>query len=220
MAAGRQKGGGYKMARYTGPLCRLCRREGEKLFLKGNRCYTEKCGVERRKYAPGQHGQNRGKLSDYGIQLREKQKVRRIYGIMENQFRIYFKKASKMKGITGETLLQLLERRLDNVVYRMGFAPNRREARQLVKHGHFIVNGKKTNIPSFLLRPGDIVEVAEVSKNTRIISESLSIAEHRGLPDWVEVNFESLKGKFIRIPSREDIQLPVQEQLIVELYSK
>lgn len=208
------------MARYTGPLCRLCRREGEKLFLKGNRCYTEKCGVERRKYAPGQHGQNRGKLSDYGIQLREKQKVRRIYGIMENQFRIYFKKASKMKGITGETLLQLLERRLDNVVYRMGFAPNRREARQLVKHGHFIVNGKKTNIPSFLLRPGDIVEVAEVSKNTRIISESLSIAEHRGLPDWVEVNFESLKGKFIRIPSREDIQLPVQEQLIVELYSK
>lgn len=208
------------MARYTGPLCRLCRREGEKLFLKGTRCYTEKCGIERRKYAPGQHGQSRGKLSDYGIQLREKQKVRRIYGIMENQFRIYFKKASKMKGITGETLLQLLERRLDNVVYRMGFAANRREARQIVKHGHFIVNGRKANIPSFLLRPGDVVEVAEVSKNKQTISDSLSIAEHRGLPDWIEVDVQGLKGKFIRIPSREDIQLPVQEQLIVELYSK
>ncbi|MBA4348920.1 MAG: 30S ribosomal protein S4 [Thermodesulfovibrio sp.] len=208
------------MARYTGPLCRLCRREGEKLFLKGTRCYTEKCGIERRKYAPGQHGQKRGKLSDYGIQLREKQKARRIYGIMENQFRIYFKKASKMKGITGETLLQLLERRLDNVVYRMGFAANRREARQIVNHGHFIVNGRKANIPSILLRPGDVVEVAEVSKNKQTISDSLSIAEHRGLPDWIEVDIQGLKGKFIRIPSREDIQLPVQEQLIVELYSK
>lgn len=208
------------MARYTGPLCRLCRREGEKLFLKGTRCYTEKCAVERRKYPPGQHGQSRGKLSDYGMQLREKQKVRRVYWIMEDQFRNYFEKASRLKGITGEQLLQLLESRLDNVVYRMGFALNRRESRQLVRHGHFTVNGRKTDIPSYILKDGDIVAVAEKSRESQVITESLSIAEHRGFPGWVEVDIKSLTGKFVRVPSRDEIQLPVQEQLIVELYSK
>ncbi len=208
------------MARYTDALCKLCRREGEKLFLKGSRCYTDKCGVEKRKYAPGQHGQNRGKLSDYGIQLREKQKVKRIYGILERQFRLYFKKAAQMKGITGEILLQMLERRLDNVVYRMGFASNRREARQLVRHGHFLVNGRHVDVPSYLLTPGDIVEIGEASKELKAISESLSMAEHRGLPEWIEIDTQGLKGKFVRIPLRDEIQLPVQEQLIVELYSK
>jgi small subunit ribosomal protein S4 len=208
------------MARYTGPLCRLCRREGEKLFLKGTRCYTEKCAVERRKYPPGQHGQNRGKLSDYGLQLREKQKVRRVYWIMEDQFRNYFEKASRLKGITGEVLLQLLERRLDNSVYRMGFALNRRESRQLVRHGHFTVNGKKVDMPSYILKDGDIVAVAEQSKELQAITESLAIAEQRGFPDWVEVDPKSLTGKFVRVPARDEIQLPVQEQLIVELYSK
>ena len=208
------------MARYTGPLCRMCRREGEKLFLKGTRCYTEKCGIERRKYAPGQHGQGRGKLSDYGIQLREKQKVRRIYGIMERQFRLYFERASRMKGVTGEILLQLLERRLDAAVYRMGFASNRREARQLVNHGHFLVNGRSADIPSFLLKPGDVVELKETSRECPTITESLSIAEHRGIPAWIEFDSKTMKGTFVRVPGREEIQLPVQEQLIVELYSK
>ncbi len=208
------------MARYSGPLCKLCRREGEKLFLKGSRCYTEKCSIERRKYAPGEHGQNRGKLSDYGIQLREKQKVRRIYGVMENQFRNYYEKASKMKGVTGEVLLQLLERRLDTVVFRMGFALNRREARLMVKHRHFTVNGKRVDIPSYLIRPGDIVEVAPPSREIQTIKESLSIAEHRGIPGWLEVDLQNFRGKFLRIPSREEIQMPVQEQLIVEFYSK
>jgi small subunit ribosomal protein S4 len=209
------------MARYTGALCRQCRRAGEKLFLKGTRCYTEKCGIERRKYAPGQHGQNRGKLSDYGVQLMEKQKVRRWYGnIMERQFRIYFAKASGMKGVTGEVLLQLLERRLDNVVYRMGFALNRRQARQLVGHKHFLVNGRQVNIPSYILRPGDMVEVAESSRSSQTLADNLSMAEHRGFPDWVEVNTQGMRGKFVRIPSRDEMQLPVQEQLIVELYSK
>ncbi len=208
------------MARYTGPLCRLCRREGEKLNLKGNRCVTEKCSIERRKYAPGQHGQNKGKISDYGTQLREKQKVRRIYGIMEKQFRIYFQKASSMKGITGEILLQFLERRIDNVVYRMGFAINRREARQLVRHCHFLVNGKRVSIPSYLLRAGDVVEVRESSRNIPAITESIAISEHRGFPQWMEINPESMRGKFLRVPTRDEINLPVQEQLIVELYSK
>ena len=208
------------MARYTGPLCRLCRREGEKLFLKGTRCQTEKCGVERRKYAPGQHGQGRGKLSDYGLQLREKQKVRRIYGIMERQFRLYFEKAASMKGVTGEVLLQLLERRLDAAVFRMGFAANRREARQLVKHGHFLVNGRSADIPSHLLKPGDIVSVKASSKENPLIAENLSIAEHKGIPDWIQFDAQDVKGTFVRIPTRDEIQLPVQEQLIVELYSK
>ena len=208
------------MARYTGPLCRLCRREGEKLFLKGTRCQTEKCGVERRKYPPGQQGQGRGKLSDYGLQLREKQKVRRIYGIMERQFRLYFEKAASMKGVTGEVLLQLLERRLDAAVFRMGFAANRREARQLVKHGHFLVNGRSADIPSHLLKPGDIVAVKTSSKEHPTIAENLSIAEHKGIPDWIQFDAQDVKGTFVRIPTRDEIQLPVQEQLIVELYSK
>jgi small subunit ribosomal protein S4 len=208
------------MARYTGPLCRLCRREGEKLFLKGSRCFTEKCGVERRKYAPGQHGQNKSKLSDYGLQLREKQKTRRIYGIMERQFRAYFEKASRMKGVTGELLLQLLERRLDTAVFRMGFAVNRREARQIVKHGHFLVNGRSADIPSHVLRPGDVVEVKEGSRENVIITESLAVAEQRGLPEWISFDAKAMKGTFVRIPSREEMQLSVQEQLIVELYSK
>lgn len=208
------------MARYIGPLCRLCRREGEKLFFKGSRCFTDKCSIEKRKYAPGQHGQNKGKLSDYGLQLREKQKVKRIYGVLERQFRGYFKKASQIKGITGEILLQILERRLDNVVYRMGFAVNRREARQLVRHGHFMVNGRVVDIPSYLLKPGDVIEVREQSKGLQVITESLSMAEHRGFPEWLEVDTRTLKGRFVRIPSREEIQLPVQEQLIVEFYSK
>lgn len=208
------------MARYTGPLCRLCRREGEKLFLKGSRCHTEKCALEKRKYAPGQHGQNKGKLSDYGLQLREKQKAKRIYGILERQFRNYFEKAARMQGVTGEALMQFLERRLDNVVYRMGFAINRRDARQLVKHGHFEVNGRKSDIPSHLLKPGDVVSVTEKSKNLKSIAESLAIAEQRGFPEWLEVNVAELKGKFSRIPSLEEIQAPIQEQLIVEFYSK
>ncbi len=221
MGADLQREGGFKkMARYTGPLCRLCRREGMKLFLKGTRCYTEKCAFERRKYPPGQHGHNRGKLSDYGLQLREKQKVKRIYGVMEKQFKNYFEKATKMKGVTGENLLKLLERRLDNVVYRMGFATNRRQARQLVKHGFFMVNGRKVDIPSFLVRPGDIIELTQSGKELEIIKESLALAEQRGFPEWVEVNIEEMKGKFVRIPERDEMQLPVQEQLIVEFYSK
>ncbi|MEN2985715.1 MAG: 30S ribosomal protein S4 [Thermodesulfovibrionaceae bacterium] len=208
------------MARYTGPLCRLCRREGMKLFLKGTRCYTEKCAFERRKYAPGQHGQNKGKLSDYGLQLREKQKVKRIYGVMERQFKNYFEKATKMKGVTGENLLKLLERRLDNVVYRMGFAINRRQARQLVRHGFFLVNGEKVDIPSYLVKPGQTVEVVPHGRQLQVIKEALSTAEQRGFPSWVEVNIEEMRGKFVRIPDREEIALPVQEQLIVEFYSK
>ncbi|MFQ3574659.1 MAG: 30S ribosomal protein S4 [Thermodesulfovibrionales bacterium] len=208
------------MARYTEALCRLCRREGEKLFLKGNRCMTEKCAVEKRKYAPGQHGQNKGKLSDYGMQLREKQKVRRIYGVMERQFRNYFEKAAKSKGITGEVLLQILERRLDNIVHRLGFAINRREARQLVRHNHFLVNGRRVNIPSYLVKAGDVIEVREESKGLAAITDSLAIAEQRGFPDWIEVDTNNKKGKVLRIPTRDEIALPVQEQLIVELYSK
>lgn len=208
------------MARYTGALCRLCRREGEKLFIKGNRCYTEKCALEKRRYPPGQHGQRRGKFSDYGLQLREKQKIRRIYGIMEDQFRICFSKALRMKGITGEVLLQLLERRLDNVIYRMGFASNRRQARQLVRHGHFLVNGRQVDIPSYLLKAGDLVEVRDYSIKLQAISESLTVAEHKGFSEWIEVDVQKLKGKFTRVPLKDEIQLPVQEQLIVELYSK
>ena len=208
------------MARYIGALCRICRREGEKLFLKGDRCYTEKCAVERRKYPPGQHGQGYRKLSDYGFQLREKQKVRKTYGLLERQFRRYFYDAERKKGITGEVLLQLIESRLDNIAYRMGFAPNRRRARQLISHGHILVNGKKVNLPSYAVKEGDLVEVKESSKNIPEIVDSLSRSEHRGIPAWVEVDGVNLKGKVLRIPSRDEIQLPVQEQLIVELYSK
>jgi small subunit ribosomal protein S4 len=208
------------VARYTGALCRICRREGEKLFLKGDRCYTEKCAIDRRKYPPGQHGQAYRKLSDYGIQLREKQKVRKIYGLLEREFRLYFFEAERKKGITGEVLLQLLESRLDNMVYRMGFVPNRRKARQLVTHGHFLVNGKQASLPSYEVKAGDFVEVKESSRDIPEITDSLSKAEHRGIPPWVEVDSANMKGKVVHIPSREEIQLPVQEQLVVELYSK
>ncbi len=208
------------MARYSESQCRICRRETEKLFLKGDRCFTEKCAVERRQYPPGQHGQRRGKLSDYGVQLREKQKVRKTYGVLERPFRRYFEKAERKKGVTGEVLLQLLETRLDNVVYRMGFAPNRNSARQLVSHGHILVNGKKVNIPSCILHAGDQVEVKEASRNLDIIKDSLAKAEQRGIPAWVETDFQGFKGKVAQLPAREDIQIPAQEQLIVELYSK
>lgn len=208
------------MARYTESLCRICRREGEKLFLKGDRCITEKCAVERRKYPPGQHGQGYRKLSDYGMQLREKQKVRNIYGLLERQFRRYFREAEKGKGITGEVLLQLLECRFDNIVYRMGFASDRRMARQLINHRHFLVNGKSVTLPSYEVKAGDMVSVKASSREIPEIVESLSKAEHKGIPQWIEVDMATMKGKVLRIPSRDEIQLPVQEQLIVELYSK
>ena len=208
------------MARYSGAQCRICRRESEKLFLKGDRCFTEKCSIERRQYPPGQHGQRRSKISDYGTQLREKQKVRKIYGVLEKQFRRYFHNVERKKGVTGEVLLQLLERRLDNMVYRMGFAPSRTSARQFVTHGHFLVNGKKVNIPSYMLQVGDIIEVKESIRDTELVKDSLSKIEQRGIPSWVEIDFQNFKGKLLQIPAREDIQLPAQEQLIVELYSK
>ncbi len=208
------------MARYTGPLCRVCRREGDKLFLKGDRCFTEKCSVERRKYPPGQHGQRRTKISDYGIQLREKQKTRKSYGLFEKQFRIYFREAERKKGTTGELLLQLLERRLDNAAFRMGFAINRREARQFITHGHFTVNGRAVSIPSYLVKAGDVIEVREKSRKIPSLADNMSRLENRGIPAWVEVDSASFKGKVLHIPSREEMQLPVQEQLIVELYSK
>jgi len=208
------------LARYSGAQCRICRRESEKLFLKGDRCFTEKCSVERRQYPPGQHGQRRSKISDYGIQLREKQKVRKIYGVLEKQFRRYFHNAERKKGVTGEVLIQLLERRLDNMVYRMGFAPNRTSARQFVNHGHFLVNGKKVNIPSYMLQVGDVVEVKGSIRETETVKDSLAKIEQRGIPSWVEIDIQNFKGKLLQIPAREDIQLPAQEQLIVELYSK
>lgn len=208
------------MARYTGPLCRLCRRESEKLFLKGDRCYTDKCGVERRKFPPGQHGQRRRKFSDYALQLREKQKTKETYNLLEKQFKNYFHLAEKKKGITGSNLLQLLERRLDNVVYRLGFVSNRRQARQLVLHGHFNVNGKRVNIPSCLLSVGDTIEMKETSKKLDIIKDNIEKTTHRGLPSWVEMDTDNLIGKVLHLPARDEIALPVQEQLIVELYSK
>ncbi len=208
------------MARYLDAVCRLCRREGLKLFLKGERCYTEKCAVDRRNYAPGQHGQSRKKLSDYGAQLREKQKVRRIYGLLENQFRNTFKKADQQKGITGETLLMFFERRLDNIVYRLGFATSRNEARQLVLHNHFLVNHTKVNVPSFLVKPGDVIELREKSKKVVRILEALEGVARRGVPQWLELDKDQLKGQVKALPSREDITIPIQEKLIVELYSK
>lgn len=210
------------MARYIGAVCRICRRTGEKLYFKGDRCYTEKCGIERRKYPPGQHGQGRGKLSDYGVQLMEKQKARKPYGLMEKQFRRYFREAERQKGVTGEVLLQLLELRLDNIVHRTGFSASKRQARQLIGHGHFMVNGKRVNIPSFELKPGDVIEVKESSRDISAIRESLERIEHRGIPSWIEIDPASFRGKVLNVPSREDMKLPfeVQEQLIVELYSK
>ncbi|HET6613585.1 MAG TPA: 30S ribosomal protein S4 [Kofleriaceae bacterium] len=209
------------MARYIGPVCRLCRREDMKLFLKGERCYTDKCGYERRSYPPGQHGQaRRRKRSDYGEQLREKQKVKRIYGIAERQFRGYYYKASRMKGVTGDNLIQLLERRLDNVVYRMGFVSDHAEGRQLVLHGHFKVNGRRVNIPSYLVRPNDVVEVREKSRKIERINEALSAVERRGLPRWISLDKDTYTGTVQALPTREDVTLPIREQLIIELYSK
>lgn len=208
------------MARYTGPSCRLCRREGSELFLKGERCYTDKCAIKRRSYPPGQHGQGRIKVSDYGVQLREKQKVRRIYGILENQFRGYFETADRMKGVTGENLLFLLERRLDNVVYRLGFATSRDEARQLVRHSHFTLNGRKANIPSIQVKTGDVIQLREKSRKITVINESLEGVVRRGIPQWLELDKDAFKGVIKALPVREDITMPIQEQLIVELYSK
>lgn len=209
------------MARYTGPVCRLCRREDMKLFLKGERCYTDKCGYDRRAYPPGQHGQaRRRRPSDYREQLREKQKVKRIYGIAERQFRGYYYKASRMKGVTGENLIQLLERRLDNVIYRLGFAADHAEARQLVRHGHFLINGKRVDIPSFLVKSGDNIEVRERSRKIGRILDSLGGVERRGVPPWLTLDKDTFKGNVTALPAREDVTLPIREQLIIELYSK
>jgi small subunit ribosomal protein S4 len=191
-----------------------------KLYLKGDRCYSDKCAIERRNYPPGQHGQNRGKLSDYGLQLREKQKIKRIYGLVEKQFESYFKEADRQKGVTGTNFLVLLERRLDNTVYRLGFANSRSQARQLVRHDHFLVNGRKVNIPSYLLRPGDAVAVAEGSRNLQIITESMGALPRRGLPAWLDLDTSKFEGTFKVYPAREEMNLPVQEQLVVEFYSK
>lgn len=209
------------MARYTGPQCRICRREGQKLFLKGDRCYGDKCGFERRSYPPGQHGQSRrGRPSDYGIQLREKQKVKRIYGLTEKQFRLTFKTADSAKGITGTNLLVHLERRMDNVVFRLGFANSRTQARQLTMHGHFTVNGRKVDIPSALIKVGDVVAVREKSRKMAVITDAMEAVVRRGVPQWLELTKESFSGVVKALPAREDLTMPMQEQLIVELYSK
>lgn len=209
------------MARYTESVCRLCRRDGLKLFLKGDRCYTEKCAFERRGYAPGDHGQARKKQSsDYGVQLREKQKLKRMYGLLEKQFRGSFARADQQKGITGTNLLLLLERRLDNIVFRLGFASSRSEARQLVTHRHFQVGGRPVNIPSYLLKAGDQIEVREKSRNTAKILESLEMVARRGLPSWLELDKTNMKGMVKALPEREELVMPVNEQLVVELYSK
>jgi small subunit ribosomal protein S4 len=209
------------VARNTDPKCRQCRREGEKLFLKGEKCFTDKCSIERREYAPGQHGQRSGaRLSDYGKQLREKQKVRRVYGILERQFRGYYFEADRRKGVTGENLLQVLESRLDNVAYRMGFGASRAEARQVVRHNGVLVNGKRVNIPSYQVRPGDVVEVAEKAKAHLRIKAAAEAAEGRGFPEWVTVDAKALKGTFKAMPVRSELPATINEHLVVELYSK
>ena len=208
------------MARYKDEQCRICRREGQKLFLKGARCYSDKCAVTRRNYAPGQHGQKRAKLSEYGTQLREKQKTKSFYGVGEKQFRGYFEAASNKKGITGENLLQILESRLDNVVYRMGFGVSRPQARQLVTHGNIEVNGKKVDIASYQVKAGDVVAIREIRKDNPVVKENLENNAVRPIPEWLEVDREKMSGKVIRLANREDIDLPVEEHLIVELYSK
>ena len=208
------------MARYTDEQCRICRRNGEKLFLKGARCYTDKCSISRRNYAQGQHGQKRAKLSEYGTQLREKQKTKSFYGVGERQFRKYFEMASSKKGITGENLLQILESRLDNVVYRLGYGSSRAQARQLVNHGIFEVNGKRVDIPSYLVKAGDVVAVRESKKETGAVKVNVEENAARPVPEWLEKNSETLSGKVIRLAAREDIDIPVEEHLIVELYSK
>ena len=208
------------MARYKDEQCRICRREGQKLFLKGSRCYSDKCSVTRRNYAPGQHGQKRTKLSEYGTQLREKQKTKSFYGVGEKQFRGYFQMASNKKGITGTNLLQILETRLDNVVYRLGFGSSRPQARQMVTHGNFEVNGKKVDIASYLVKPGDVISVREIRKDNPVIKANIEAGATRPVPEWLELNSKKLSGKVIRLVNREEIDLPVEEHLIVELYSK
>jgi small subunit ribosomal protein S4 len=209
------------MARYIGPVCRLCRREGLKLFLKGERCYTEKCAIERRNYIPGQHGQARkGKVSEFGRQLREKQKVKRIYGIVEKQFRGYYEMASSKEGVTGDNLLSILERRLDNVAYRLGLAASRAEARLLVRHGHLLLNGKSCDIPSLQVRAGDEVKVRDASKEISRIVESVESVDRRGVPAWLTLDRKALSGKVMTLPTRADVTMPIEERLIVELYSK
>ena len=208
------------MARYTGAVCRLCRREGQKLFLKGERCYTAKCSVDRRTYAPGQHGQGRKKASEYGKQLRTKQYARRYYGVLEGQFRHYFEMAEKMPGVTGENLLRLLESRLDNVVYRLGFASSRAEARQLVTQGHFTVNGRKVNIPSYLTKVGQTIALKDTSRQLGKMKAILEANSARPVPKWLELNRDAQEAKIVAVPVREDIDLPIEETLIVELYSK
>ena len=208
------------MARYTESVCRLCRRENLKLFLKGERCYTDKCAIERRNYPPGEHGQGRPKFSEYSIQLREKQKVKRIYRLMESQFRRTFDQASRIKGITGETLLVFLERRLDNVTYRLGFASSRAEARLLVRHGHILVNGKRLNIPSYQVRVGDMISVKEQSRQMARILTAMEGVQRRGVPDWAELDRDNCSGRIKILPTRSDITMPINEKLIVELYSK
>ena len=208
------------MSRYKDEQCRICRREGQKLFLKGSRCYSDKCSVTRRNYAPGEHGQGKKKLSEYGTQLREKQKTNSFYGVGEKQFRKYFEMAENKKGITGEVLLQILESRLDNVVYRAGFGVSRAQARQLVNHGHFDVNGVKTDIASYLVKAGDVITVRENKKDNKTIKENMELNSSRPIPEWLEMNNEKLEAKVVRLASREDVDLPVAEHLIVELYSK
>jgi small subunit ribosomal protein S4 len=209
------------LARYTGSVCRICRRENLKLFLKGDRCYSDKCAFDRRSYPPGQHGQRRGrKVSDYGIQLREKQKVKRMYGLSEKQFRLFFKRADKQRGITGTNLLMMLERRLDNAVYRMGFVNSRTQGRHFVKHNHFLVNGKKVNIPSYLTHAGDVIEVCEKSRKVKAIEDAMDAVVRRGLPQWLELEKDKFKASVKALPVREDITMPIEEQLIIELYSK
>ena len=208
------------MSRYKEEQCRICRREGQKLFLKGTRCYTDKCAISRRNYAPGEHGQRKAKLSEYGIQLREKQKTKAFYGVRENQFRKYFEMAANKKGVTGENLLQILESRLDNVVYRLGFGTSRPQARLLVNHGLFEVNGRKVSIPSYLVKAGDVIKVRELKKDKAIVKANLEMNGSRPTPTWLEKNEKNLSGKVVRLASREDVDIPVEEHLIVELYSK
>lgn len=208
------------MARYKDAVCRLCRREGTKLFLKGDRCFSAKCGIERRAYPPGQHGQGRARFSDYGVQLREQQKVKRMYGLLEKQFADTMSRASRMKGRAGENLLILLERRLDNVIFRMGFSTSRAEARQLVRHSHFLIDGRRASIPSMLVKPGIVISVAEKSRKVARIAGALETLESRSVPQWVEINKETFEGTVKSLPVREDITMPIQEQLIVEWYSR
>ena len=208
------------MARYSKSVCRLCRREGMKLYLKGERCFGDKCAAERRNYPPGQHGQGRVKFSEYGIQLREKQKTKRVYGMVEKQFHLTFDEANRQKGVTGENLILLLERRLDNMVYRMGFGSSRSQSRMLVSHGHITVNGKPVDIPSYLTRKGDAISVREKSRKTPVIQQNLAVAERRGFPRWISVDAAKMEGVVAELPAREEITMPIQEHLIVELYSK